>query len=89
MPSCPDKVCTSGEVCGQGAVGKCSIHSDDQMQHWKDSKSDRDQKVWNEVVTEYNKIYESLDQLHDRLKKVKNSKNIQKLNLVINLDFNF
>ena len=29
MPSCPDNVCDSGEVCGQGGVGKCKIHSDD------------------------------------------------------------
>ena len=36
MPSCPEKVCTSGEVCGQGAVGKCGIHTEEQMQHWKD-----------------------------------------------------
>lgn len=24
IPQCPDSVCTSGEVCGQGVVGQCS-----------------------------------------------------------------
>jgi hypothetical protein len=36
MPSCPDNVCNSGEVCGQGVIGNCGIHTDEQLQHWKE-----------------------------------------------------
>lgn len=44
-----------------------------EMLHWADSKSVRDQEEWDEVVTEYEKIYKSLREFHDELKEVKNS----------------
>jgi hypothetical protein len=45
-PCCPNAVCTSGEICGQGVVGECKTnnkklkkgqrYSDDNLKHWKD-----------------------------------------------------
>lgn len=42
VPVCPDKVCTSGEVCGQGVVGSCNLrkpgerYMDNNLHHFKD-----------------------------------------------------
>ena len=42
VPVCPDKVCTSGEVCGQGVIGSCNLrkpgerYMDNNLQHYKD-----------------------------------------------------
>ena len=47
VPCCPNAVCTSGEVCGQGVVGECKTgprknlkrgqrYQDDNLKHWKD-----------------------------------------------------
>ena len=46
VPCCPEAVCTSGEVCGQGVVGGCKTgkkqlkrgerYPDDNLHHWKD-----------------------------------------------------
>lgn len=38
IPSCPDSVCSSGEVCGQGVVGECStgLHSNNTLEHMPD-----------------------------------------------------
>ena len=41
-PKCVDNVCNSGEVCGQGVVGKCDKNKqgeragDEDLHHWKD-----------------------------------------------------
>jgi len=40
-PDCPDQVCTSGEVCGQGVVGSCGKkhgdrYSDSNLKHFPD-----------------------------------------------------
>ncbi len=38
IPSCPDSVCSSGEVCGQGVVGTCANggHSNNTLEHMSD-----------------------------------------------------
>lgn len=42
QPKCVDNVCSSGEVCGQGVIGKCSNNKngerahDSDLKHWKD-----------------------------------------------------
>jgi len=42
IPSCPNSMCSSGEVCGQGVVGSCSNHKfgerfgDNNLKHFKD-----------------------------------------------------
>ena len=41
-PKCIDSVCNSGEVCGQGVIGKCGDQKDgervgdEDLHHWKD-----------------------------------------------------
>lgn len=45
-PCCPDSVCTSGEICGQGVIGECKSKNknlkkgqryyDTNLYHWKD-----------------------------------------------------
>jgi hypothetical protein len=42
IPNCPNSMCTSGEVCGQGVVGNCKEHNrgqrigDNDLLHFKD-----------------------------------------------------
>jgi len=42
VPCCPENVCTSGEICGQGVIGQCKDRKkgersmDNNLRHWPD-----------------------------------------------------